>query len=499
MPQPAPERRHVFISYTRGDRAWVDRLQRMMKPLLRAADQQIALWDDSQIEPGAKWRGTIETALAEAKVALLLVSDAFLASEFVMNEEVPKLLAAAEAEGVRVLWVSLSPCLVEHTPISDYQAVLPLDHYLEELPKPQQQRALKMIAERICEALLEPGPAPNPVVETVAVKLVDEKQDHVPLSPPLTPPPAPPGLAPHTFHLETARILLSGKGWTAERQPLKLEGAREDLGGGVSLPLVRIPAGEFLMGSPDDEQERQAREGPLHRRRLQEFWMGQTEITQAQWRAVMSSNPSHFSGKPDSFQRPVETVSWFQAIAFCQRLSERTGRSYTLPTEAQWEYACRAETTTPFHFGDTITPKLANYDGKYNYAIGPKGEYRGQTTPVKMFPANKWGLHNMHGNVWEWCLDRWQWHGDYKGAPVDGGAWGSYNYRNGDGYGLIRGGGWFDRPSYCRSASRLTFTPYGAVSYVGFRVVCLPQAPSSYPLLLNPLTPAVSDPWQMSS
>ncbi|MFM9104995.1 MAG: toll/interleukin-1 receptor domain-containing protein, partial [Cyanobium sp.] len=158
VPDPAPERRHVFISYTRVDREWVDRLQQMMQPLLRGGGQQIELWDDSQIPPGAKWRAAIETALAQAKVALLLVSDAFLASEFVMNDEVPKLLAAAEAEGVRVLWVSLSPCLVEHTAIGEYQAVLPLDQYLEELARPQQQRALKTIAERIREALVEPVP-----------------------------------------------------------------------------------------------------------------------------------------------------------------------------------------------------------------------------------------------------------------------------------------------------------------------------------------------------
>jgi len=187
----------VSISYTRVDREWVDRLQQMMKPLLRGGGQQIELWDDSQIEPGAKWRAAIELALAQAKVALLLVSDAFLASEFVMNHEVPKLLAAAEADGVRVLWVSLSPCLVEHTPIGEYQAVLPLDHYLDELDKPQQQRALETIAERIREALV-------------------------------TPVPAPPGLAPHTFQLETARILNAGKGWELQRQPLQLEGLRAE-------------------------------------------------------------------------------------------------------------------------------------------------------------------------------------------------------------------------------------------------------------------------------
>lgn len=192
----------------------------------------MALWDDSRIEPGAKWRAAIEMPLAQAKVALLLVSDAFLASELVMNEEVPKLLAAAEAEGVRVLWVSLSPCLVEQTVIGEYQAVLPLGHDLDELPKPQQQRALKTIAEWIREALVEPDPDPDPDPEPVV------KPEPRPQSPP-----APPGPAPHTFRLETARILRVGNGWQVKRQPLQLEGALEDLGGGVSLPLVHSGGG----------------------------------------------------------------------------------------------------------------------------------------------------------------------------------------------------------------------------------------------------------------
>jgi formylglycine-generating enzyme required for sulfatase activity len=454
VPEAAPERRHVFISYTRVDREWVDRLQRMMKPLLRAGGQQIELWDDSQIEPGAKWRAAIETALAQAKVALLLVSDNFLASEFVMNEEVPKLLAAAEAEGVRVLWVSLSPCLVEHTPIGEYQAVLPLDQYLVELDKPRQQRALKTIAERIREALVEPGPEP----------------DHEPDPP--APEPAPPGLHSHSFRLETARIVRAGNGWEVQRQPLQVEGALVDLGNGVSLPLMRIPAGAFLMGSPADVQGRYDDEAPQHRVRVGEFWMGQTAITQAQWRAVMHSNPSRFKDQPDSDQRPVEQVSWRDAMAFCRRLSERSGRRFTLPSEAQWEYACRAGTTTPFHFGETITTKLANYDANYTYANGPKGEYREQTTPVGLFPANAWGLQDMHGNVWEWCLD--QWHESYAGAPADGSAW----VDSGDEQGVLRGGSWGTYPMNCRSAYRYPLLPDFAVDPIGFRVVCLPQDPS---------------------
>jgi formylglycine-generating enzyme required for sulfatase activity len=184
--------------------------------------------------------------------------------------------------------------------------------------------------------------------------------------------------------------------------------------------------------------------------------------------------------------RPVDNVSWQDAMEFCSRLSQRSGRTYTLPSEAQWEYACRAETKTPFCFGDTISPELANYDGNYVYGDGPKGSkgiYRKQTTPVGMFPANAWGLQDMHGNVWEWCLD--QWHESYEGAPADGMAWadgmagekGQETQKSR----LLRGGSWFLNPRYCRSAFRSHLQPVHAYSYVGFRVVCLPQGPSLNP------------------
>jgi formylglycine-generating enzyme required for sulfatase activity len=154
-----------------------------------------------------------------------------------------------------------------------------------------------------------------------------------------------------------------------------------------------------------------------------------------------------------------------------------------LPSEAQWEYACRAETTTPFWFGDTISPELANYDGNYVYGDGPKGIYRKQTTPVGMFPANAWGLQDMHGNVWEWCLD--QWHNSYEGAPADGMAWadgmagekGQETQKSR----RLRGGSWLVIPRYCRSAHRGHDLPDYANGSVGFRVVCLPQGPSLNP------------------
>jgi formylglycine-generating enzyme required for sulfatase activity len=255
-----------------------------------------------------------------------------------------------------------------------------------------------------------------------------------------------------------------------------VEGALVDLGNGVSLPLVRIPVGEFVMGSPADESDRFNSEGPQHRVRVGKFWMGQTPITQAQWRAVMDSNPSYFSDQPDSDQRPVEQVSWCDAMAFCRRLSKRSGRRFTLPSEAQWEYACRAGTSTPFHFGETITPDLANYDASFTYANGPKGESREQTTPVGLFPANAWGLQDMHGNVWEWCLD--QWHKNYDGAPSHGSAWVDSEVEKSDTARLMRGGSWEDGPEICRSADRGHLQPGCDYYPVGFRVVCSPQDPS---------------------
>jgi formylglycine-generating enzyme required for sulfatase activity len=528
VPQQHPERRQVFISYTRVDREWVDRLQRMMKPLLRDRGQQIELWDDSLIEPGAKWRAAIEMALAQAKVAVLLVSDDFLASEFVMNEEVPKLLAAAEAEGVRVLWVSLSPCMVEHTAIGAYQAVLPLDQYLLEMDKPRQQRALKAIAECIRETLAAQAPKPPETTKAGArhgtrtgsdVDLsstsVDAKEGSTSVPVPSQPgPSAPEGhrvsvstgysrsighgfstssgsyttgwstsshvaqdyLLPQEFELESALIMRAGNGWEVQRQPLLVQGALIELGGGVSLPLVRIPAGEFVMGSPADEPLRSVDEGPQHQVQLGEFWMGQSPITQAQWRAVMARNPSRFQDQPDSDQRPVEMVIWYHAMEFCRRLSERSGRRFTLPSEAQWEYACRAGNTTPFSFGETITTKLGNYYGTYTYANGPKGEYRMQTTPVGIFPSNAWGLQDMHGNVREWCLD--QWRDSYAGAPADGSAWIVSEDETSGASRLLRGGSWSTYPWYCRSAFRGHFQPDDASNDVGFRVACIPQDPS---------------------
>ncbi len=268
--------------------------------------------------------------------------------------------------------------------------------------------------------------------------------------------------------------------WQVDRQEVRVDACDVDLGEGESLRLIQIPAGDFLMGSYADEPERLADEGPLHRVRLGGFLLGQTPVTQVQWGVVarwpkvkldLKPDPSRFKGA----RRPVEWVSWEQAMEFCHRLSQRTGPLFTLPSEAQWEYACRAGSTTPFAFGATLTPELANYDATSWYADGPKGLWRQETTDVASFPANAWGLHDMHGNVWEWCLDTW--HDSYDGAPTDGSPWLTVDSSRK----LLRGGSWYDFPANCRSAYRSIYPPVSRDYGVGFRVCCLPQGPSLIP------------------
>jgi formylglycine-generating enzyme required for sulfatase activity len=248
----------------------------------------------------------------------------------------------------------------------------------------------------------------------------------------------------------------------------------------IGLEMVAIPGGTFMMGSPPEELEHQDNESPQHPVTVQPFFMGKYQVTQAQWRFVaqlaqvnreLEQDPSNFKGD----NRPVEQVSWEDAVEFCDRLSQYTGRTYRLPSEAEWEYACRAGTKTPFHFGETITTNLANYHGIDNeknqwsgsYGQGLKGIYREKTTEVGIFEvANHFGLYDMHGNVWEFCQDHW--HENYRGAPTDGSAWLDNNNC------ILRGGSWYNNPRNCRSAYRsnkdLRLKPY----CFGFRVACSP-------------------------
>jgi formylglycine-generating enzyme required for sulfatase activity len=266
-----------------------------------------------------------------------------------------------------------------------------------------------------------------------------------------------------TFSFEVVTVNAQGK--VAEKTSKTAEYRREDLGNGITLDMVKIPGGRFQMGSPASEDGRAGDEGPQHSVTVPEFWLGKYAVTQAQYQAVMGTNPSVFS--ENGANRPVERVSWQDAAAFCKKLSQQTGRTYRLPSEAEWEYACRAGTTTPFHFGATMTTDLANYNGNYIYDLGPKGVYREQTTEVGSFPANAFGLRDMHGNVWEWCADHW--HDNYEGAPTDGAAWLSSDE---SGSRLLRGGSWNDYPRDCCSAGRYWDARDGRDDLIGLRLVC---------------------------
>ncbi|WP_202219335.1 formylglycine-generating enzyme family protein [Okeania sp. KiyG1] len=261
----------------------------------------------------------------------------------------------------------------------------------------------------------------------------------------------------------------------------------EDLGNNVELAMVKIPGGKFLMGSPENELERVSLESPQHEVTVPEFYMGRYPITQGQWKAVvettkkierdLNSDPSFFKDDYENYgrwNRPVEQVSWLDAQEFCARLSQKTGRDYRLPSEAEWEYACRAGTTTPFHFGETITTDLANYCGvdrdideiiySGSYGRGPKGKYREQTTPVGYFKtSNFFGLYDMHGNVLEWCKDERQWHYINR-AP------GNQNIAEVTTT-VIRGGSWTDFPGNCRSAYHDIYNPDDLYNFIGFRVL----------------------------
>jgi len=275
----------------------------------------------------------------------------------------------------------------------------------------------------------------------------------------------------------------------------------EAVGLGSGLEMVSIPGGSFMMGSPADELERQPNEGPQHRVTLAQFFIGAWPVTQGQWSAVVTAHPGKIHRDLDpspsffnGIDLPVESVTWNQADEFCLRLAEITGRAYRLPSEAEWEYACRAGSMTPFSFGPTITSDLANYcgtggavcgdsggksiasdvynDAKYQsgaYGQGPVGVFRATTTRPGTFLPNRFGLYDMHGNVWEYCLDKWA--ENYADTPRNGSP---YVSGPSDSTRLLRGGSWSHNPAICRSAYRdsLDSSSSGWPGRIGLRVVC---------------------------
>jgi formylglycine-generating enzyme required for sulfatase activity len=267
----------------------------------------------------------------------------------------------------------------------------------------------------------------------------------------------PPAAQLDTFAFETVRVDRNGE--IVECSSGTATYLTEELTVGVSLDLVAIPGGSFMMGDRwhSDEQ-------PLHEVTVPPFYLGKYPITQAQYRSIMGGN-ALADGAGDL---PIERVNWHEAIAFCQKLSQQTGNHYSLPSEAQWEYACRANSNTPFCYGETITTDLVNYNGDYPFGGAPKGENRERVTPVGSFAPNAFGLYDLHGNVWEWCLD--EYHPNYQGAPTDGSDWSESQTVATNQKRVMRGGAWDYVARGCRSAVRCSLDPNLRVAGCGFRV-----------------------------
>jgi formylglycine-generating enzyme required for sulfatase activity len=409
--------------------------------------------DKKDLIPVQNWRSVIPKAIADSQLFIACLSQRSIAKQGFVQREFKMALnqyADRPPNSIYLIPLRLDECDIPDLRQEEYGLNLRDLHWLdywEEDGFEQLERAITY------QFKLEPEEPKKPVIVT----------------PPLS-----------VFNFEIVGV--NAKGEQIRKESKQSQYFREDLGKGITLEMVAIPGGTFLMGTEDEEIERLVkkfnwegfrRERPQHEVTVPPFFMGKYPITQAQWKAIaatakididLETNPSRFKGD----ELPVERVNWYQATEFCKRLSRETKQEYRLPSEAEWEYACRAGTTTPFYFGETITGKFANYRASETYAEEAKGEYRQQTTPVGQFPPNAFGLYDMHGNVWEWCADTW--HDNYDGAPTDGSVW----IKNGDdNRSPLRGGSWYAYPHACRSAYRVDNYRRGSFSNDrGFRVVC---------------------------
>ncbi|NES94213.1 MAG: SUMF1/EgtB/PvdO family nonheme iron enzyme [Desertifilum sp. SIO1I2] len=451
-------------------------IHRDIKPanLMRRKDGRIVLIDFGAVK---QINQLTITANSQTSVTVAIGSPGYMPSEQGIGK--PKLASdiyAVGMLGIQALTGIYPKLLPEDSQTGEIvwrnqaQVSHNLARFLEKMVRYDFRQRYLNAAEALKELLrMVGGASPAPSASSHTVQPPPTPVNLSPLPPtepffvePIQPPVAP--ALPKTPRLTKFTVVTVDKqGKVTNRSQAQLPMATEDLGNGITLTMVAIPGGRFLMGSPETEAERDSDESPQHWVTVPAFYMGQYAVTQAQYQAVMGNNPSHFQGS----DRPVERVSWNDSAEFCHKLSQRTGQNYRLPSEAEWEYACRAGTTTPFHFGETITLDLANYNGNSSYGKAAKGRYRQETTTVGHFGvANAFGLYDMHGNVWEWCQDVW--HKNYHGAPTDGRAW---EKDRDSSRRLLRGGSWYYLAGCCRSANRDRDASVVRGSNFGFRVV----------------------------
>ena len=469
----ADQRLQIFIAHAKEDYLKVLEIYNKLekagyKPWL----------DKKDLIPGQNWREEISKVIRESDIFIACLSTKSVSKRGYVQREFKQALKVLEempAGAIYLVPIRLEECEVPEIRQSESGLNVRDIHWLDyweeegwellvkaiEYGRKTENNSTEEIAETLVEFIEEKEESQNKETIASRVGLTNVK----------------------TYPIEIVKV--NERGEIVERRNTQGKYLVEILPGDVELELVEIPGGTFMMGTDDEEIERLVkkfdgeyfrRERPIREVSVSPFLMGKYPITQAQWKAIATLNkididldrdPSYFKGD----ERPVETVTWDECVEFCKRLSTLTGREYRLPSEEKWEYGCRAGTTTPFHFGETITTDLANYYGQNVFASEPTGQVRGETTPVGQFPPNAFGLYDMHGNVWEWCAD--DWHENYEGAPNDGSAW-LLNYSNATK--VIRGGSFYSYPRDCRSASR--YYVIARDLNIGFRVVCVPPRSS---------------------
>ena len=421
---------HVFLSHASEDK------ETFARPLYeRLIDENYRVWyDEQEIEWGDELNRKITEGLKKSQYGMVVISPSY----FAKHKE----------------WT-----FMEFDNILESDKILPILH---DIDLPQIKREHPKEYERIKNWL---SISSNKGIEYI-VRQTQRKL----------------GFPIKKFDFQTAKISTNLLSMVTKNTPLNYlsksaEYFTQNLRNGVTLEMVSIPGGTFKMGSPENEEGYSSYQSPQHQVTVPPFFMGKYPVTQQQWRVVaalekvnidLKSDPSYFKADGSTSltnNLPVECVSWNDAREFCDRLSRMANKTYRLPSEAEWEYACRGGTTTPFYCGETISTDLANYNGNYTYGQGQKGQFREKTTEVGIFPANPFGLYEMCGNVWEWCEDGW--HENYINPPIDGSAWTSLSSK----HKMLRGGSWLSNPRICRSAYRSYNDPaYGDFNF-GFRLV----------------------------
>jgi len=438
----------VFLAHNTEDKFLVKSISNELKR------RGLNPWlDEEQIQPGRPFLDEIERAISEVKSAAIFIGLHGIGK--FQRMELRALISECVSKNIPVIPVLLSD-------VSELPSELCFLKQLNWVTFPKEindENALNKLEWGIT------GKQPGKFLKS------EQKPGKVPTTK-LIPPTISPSIN-KTFQFETVKLQLEKDRIKSVTRTCQIKYFIEDLGFDIALEMIEIPGGRFAMGSAPNEKESINNERPIHQVIVEPFCMGKYLITQEQWERVANSFPlvnKVLEPRPSTFKGgehlPVEQVSWFDAVEFCDRLARETSRPYRLPSEAEWEYACRAGTATPFYFGETITADVVNYNEHLTYNNYPEGVYTKETTPVMRFSPNAFGLYDMHGNLLEWCADNW--HENYEGAPMDGSAW----LDNNNQFRVLRGGSWFSSPEKCRSAHRSSYYPDDRDWEYGFRVVC---------------------------